>query len=666
MRCLLAACGVLALGLFAADRAFPPSLARYQARAIAVAASDGAPLDVEIAPDGFWRLPATVADISPFYLRLLVETEDKRFYEHPGVDPLALLRAAFQVAVRGHVVSGGSTLTMQVARLLAPHRHDLLGKLEDIARALQLERRYSKAKILSMYLTLAPCGGNIEGVEAASLAYFGNRPASLTPAEAALLVALPRQPRALDPLRHRSAAEAAARMVLARAGEAETWGRGLAGLHRHPWPRLAPHLAEKLRAEGHNGFVATTLDEAIQRTADALIARRIRPLGGQANAAVLIVRNRDRAVLAYIGSTDFFAPHGMVDMTNRRRSPGSALKPFVYGLALDSALIVPDTLMEDAPARFGAWTPHDFDRGSRGAVTAAFALQQSLNLPAVALMRAVGPGRVLAVLQGAGAHLALPAGAAPSLAIVLGGVGIDLTDLAMLYTGLATDGTSAALRILPGDRFPPAGQLMSADAAATVGEILRAAPVPDGISPERGRPIAYKTGTSYGFRDAWAAGFSADYTIAVWTGRTDGTPRPHQFGREAAAPLLYVLFDTLPPDAHAPRRPPPEPPLSSLAPALRRFEDSQLLAAAIAPRPAILFPPDGAVLDATEAGGPPMPIGLHAGGGAPPYRWFVNGVPLPPPPLGLTLNWSPADPGFDTLSVVDRSGNSATVHVRVQ
>jgi penicillin-binding protein 1C len=669
---ILAACGVLLGTAAGLDRAFPPPLTRYQARAIAVLGSEATPLDVAIAPDGYWRLPATVVTASPIYLKLLLATEDKRFYSHPGVDPLALARAGFQLLRHGHIVSGGSTLTMQAARLLSPHRHDILGKIEDIARALQLERRYSKQQILAIYLTLAPEGGNIEGVEAASLSYFGKRADALSPAEAALLVALPRLPVALDPLKHRQAAERAARQVLDRAGLGAAWGAGLTALGPHPWPSLAPHLAARLRAAGDSGFVQTTLSAAAQRMAVDLLRRRVVPEGAEANAATLILRNRDRAVLAYVGGVDFMSAHGgMVDMTRRLRSPGSALKPFIYGIALDDALIVPDTLMQDTPARFGDWAPADFDRRSLGAVTARYALQQSLNLPAVALMRAVGPARVAATLKTAAARLVLPPGATPSLALVLGGVGIRLEDMAMLYAGIAEGGKALPIHMLApaqtADAKPmPGVELMSAAAAATIGDILRTAPVPDGVSPDRARPIAYKTGTSYDFRDAWAAGFSADYTIVVWTGRTDGTPRPDQYGREAAAPLLFALFDGLPPDVRSVPSPPKEPPLAALAPALRRFLPESALAETSGQPPRILFPPDGATINASEDDGTMSPVGLEAGGGRPPYRWFVDGVPLSQPPVGGSPNWTPDSAGFVTLSLVDGRDDTATAHIRVQ
>ena len=312
-----------------------------------------------------------------------------------------MLRAAAQRVTHGRVVSGGSTLTMQVARLLHPHRHDFAGKLRDVAMALLLEARFSKREILSLYLTLAPFGGNIEGVRAASLMYFGHEPSTLSAQEAALLVALPQSPARRRPDRHPGPAQAALRRVLARAGLADAvWA-----FHgRQDLPRLAPHLAARLRLAGLCGPVRTTLDGKLQRSLEALSHRESAWFGAGVEAAALVVRNTDRAVLAYLGGTDWRGRGGMVDMVRATRSPGSALKPFIYGLALSDGLIRPDTLIEDARLRIADYAPQDFDRAFHGTVTASEALQQSYNLPAVTLLDWLGAPRVAAVLRGAGAR----------------------------------------------------------------------------------------------------------------------------------------------------------------------------------------------------------------------------------------------------------------------
>jgi penicillin-binding protein 1C len=640
----------------AADRIFPPDLTRLHTLSLEVQGRDGTALDVLPTRDGFLRLPATAADVSPNFLRLLLRAEDKRFWYDPGIDPLAMLRAAGQLARYGHVVSGGSTLTMQVARLLAPHRHNLRGKFYDMARAVQLTAHYSKPQILAMYLTLAPYGGNIEGVRAASLAYFQKPPASLTEAQAALLVVLPRSPERLRPDRHQAAALQAVARVLAQNGL--SLADDLAPPVRHAMPALAPHLAWRLYGQGARGIMRTTLDVVLQQNATGLLTRALPWMPARESVAALIVDNRSRAVLAYIGGTD-----GDVDIVRAKRSPGSALKPFLYGMALDDSLIVPGTMMQDVPASAGGYAPHDFDGDFHGMVTAAVALQQSLNLPAVQLLRAEGPQHFVAALRATGVRLVLPGNTRAGLPVILGGVGISLNDLAMLYTGLADGGGAAPLRLLA--NAPVAAQVpeMSPAAAAQIGAMLRGAALPAGVGGDDSHDIADKTGTSYGFRDAWAAGFSGDYTIVVWTGRVDGTPVPGAYGRITAAPLMFHLFSLLPPDTHIPPAPPPAQALASLSPSLQVFgAHSAPVAAPNSPR--ILFPPSGAVLQVTQSDGI-APISLEAVGGVPPYRWVINGTMLPAAPIGMSMIWQPSGQGFAHISLLDARDATVTEDVEL-
>jgi len=544
------------------------------------------------------------------------------------------------------VVSGGSTLTMQVARLLTPHRHDVAGKFLDMARAVQLTAHFSKAQILSMYLTLAPFGGNIEGVRAASLIYFGELPDELTDSQAALLVALPRSPERLRPDRHLAAALAAAQKVFLRAGKTDF---SISDLARHDVPALAPHLAERLRGAGFAGVVGTTLAARLQEQIVESFAADGDFSDPRENEAAVVVDNGSRKILAYIGGRDYFGPGGMVDMVRARRSPGSALKPFIYGMAMDDSLIVPDTMLRDSAADFGGYLPRDFDGGFEGMVTAAEALQESRNLPALKLLRAVGAKRFVAALSGAGVRLALP-GDGASLAVALGGMGISMQDLAMLYAGLADGGEVAPVSALPGDsgREKP---IMTAAAAAEIGEILRGSPLPDGLAAGD-RDIAFKTGTSYGFRDAWAAGFSPDYTVVVWVGRVDGTPSPGIFGRAVAAPLMFRIFGFLPADV---RQAPAAPDMSAAG--LRVFGPP------VAAGPRILFPPDGAVL---QVSGQDDPVSLEASGGTPPYRWVVNGEMLPACPVGQSMDWRPGGPGFAHIAVIDKNEAVASEDIQLR
>jgi penicillin-binding protein 1C len=544
-----------------------------------------------------------------------------------------------------------------VARLLMPHPHTLAGKLVEIARAVQLEAHHGKRDILAMYLTLAPFGGNIEGIRAASLSYFEHEPIRLSDAEAALLVALPQSPTRLRPDRHPDRAAAAQRRILTRAGRNPD-AIVSAPAARHRLPVLAPHLATRLA--GRPGPVATTLEAPLQTAVEALAEREKRWFAGRADLAALVIRNADRAVLAYLGGAGYFGPGGMVDMVRARRSPGSALKPFIYGLALDDAVIVPETLIDDAPLRIGDYAPQNFDRDFHGVVTAREALQQSYNLPAVAILDRIGAVRFAGALAQAGARIALPRGAAvPGLPIALGGLAISLEDLAQLYVALADGGEAGPLRLSSSDPAGSTTALMTRAAAREIGGILRDTPRPDGVSSARPRAIAYKTGTSsYGFRDAWAVGYTQRYTAAVWVGRIEGSPRPGAFGINTAAPMLFRIVDLLPeepapPQSLNPRRE------QRLAPLLRRFSPESA-------GPRIIYPPPGVTLDIMPAGDAAVPIALEASGGKPPYRWIINGIPLPSPPIGAVMSWTPDGPGFARISVTDADNQGASEELRLE
>jgi penicillin-binding protein 1C len=645
---------LLAAALFTADRIFPPDLHRARTLSLELQASNGETLNWGVSRDGMWRLRTAAADVDPAYLALLLQVEDKRFALHPGVDPLALLRAIGQFAAHGRIVSGGSTLTMQVARLLTPHRHDVMGKLQDIARALQLEAHYSKLEILSLYLTLAPFGGNIEGVRAASLRYFGHGPARLSRAEAALLVALPQSPTRRRPDRFPLAAQEAAQAVLRRTGDMAPI---TIAVRVAPVPRLAPHLAAWKRANGQSGTVRTTLDAGLQRQILALAQMERPSIGADADMAALVVRNDDRAVLAYLGGSNFFGRAGMVDMVRAHRSPGSALKPFIYAMAFDDSLILPDTLIEDAPMRIADYAPQDFDRAFRGTVSAREALQQSYNLPAVALLDYIGAPRFAAVLRQAGAVLELPPGAEATLPLALGGVAMSLWDLQTLYVALATGGEACPLIVVPGPGAACAGRIVSTGAASQVRAILRDAPRPVGVAANAPRQVAYKTGTSYGFRDAWAFGVTPGYSVGVWVGRADGTPRPGAFARGTAAPLLFRLFDLLPEEAAAPDMDAPAPPGPRARALLRLPGRGQQEGG-----PRILYPPAGAVLELPAGAA----LALEASGGTRPYHWAINGLPLPDAAAGQAPSWVPDGPGFAHLTLTDAAQNVVDETVRVQ
>ena len=556
-RALAVVAAVLAI-LAVLDRLYPPPRpGRAAPFATLVAARDGTPLRAFPDHEHVWRHPVALEDVSPLYLDALVRYEDRAFWWHPGVNPYALVRAGWQWLVHGRVVSGGSTLTMQVARILEPTPRTVSGKLKQIARAMQLEWRYSKREILALYLNYAPMGGVLEGVEAASRAYLGKPARRLTHAEAALLAVLPQAPSLLRPDRNPARARAARDKVLRRL--AGRWGDPLtADALAEPVyaltprePMLAPLLAQRLRvATAGRTRIDTTIDAAAQSQVEQLLLDRARSLPPHVSAAALVVDNRSLEVLAYAGSADFTdderASH--VDMVRSPRSPGSALKPFLYAFALEDGLIHSESLLADAPQSFGGYQPGNFQQSFHGPVSVSEALQRSLNVPAVEVLERVGPARFVARLRSGGLKLEFPRDAEPNLSVILGGAGVTLEDLVGGYSALARKGIAGAPRYTAQDPVRER-RMMSEGAAFIVREILESGgPVGREVEPGVGvqRGIAWKTGTSFGFRDAWAVGVSDRYTVGVWVGRPDGTPNPGFFGANAAAPLLLDVFSALP------------------------------------------------------------------------------------------------------------------------
>jgi penicillin-binding protein 1C len=638
--------------------------------------------------DGRWRLPIALGDVDPRFIAMLTAYEDHRFFAHPGVDALALARAAGQWIGHGHIVSGGSTLTMQIARLLEPRAdRSLAAKLNQILRAREIEGRVAKSGVLELYLALAPYGGNLEGVRAASLAYFGKEPKRLSIAEAALLAALPQSPEARRPDRHPAAARAARDLVLDR-----VFARGLIGLaeregakrepvptQRRAFPFLAAHASEAaLRRDPRRRIHRLTLDARLQSSLERLARENAARLGPNLSAALLVVDNASGEVLAHVGAADYFSREraGAIDMTEAVRSPGSTLKPFIYALAFENGIAHPETLLDDRPRRYGIYAPENFDLSFQGAVTARRALQLSLNLPAVELLAEIGPARFIARLRNAGADILLPRESAPGLAVGLGGVGVRLRDLAALYCGLARGGAMPVLSETAREaaiaRREPL-RISEPVASWYVADILRGAPPP--LNAPAGR-IAFKTGTSYGYRDAFAVGFDKAHTIAVWVGRPDNGAVPGLAGRQVAAPILFDAFarlggarqfPTAPANALISRTALLPPPLRHL-----RKDAPKTLAAAAAAQLKIAYPPDGARIDlglALRPGRslpPEARLALKAEGGAPPLTWMVNGAPLGAPNWRRQATWTPDGAGFARVSVMDAKGATDSILVRLE
>ncbi len=665
------------------DQQWPPPLHLISQHSVRVLDTNDYLLRSFTVGNGVWRLPAGPGDVDPLYLQMLLAYEDQRFASHLGLDPLAIARAVGQWLRYGRIVSGASTLTMQTARLLEPHPRNLTGKLSEMLRALQLERRYRKEDILGFYLTLAPFGSNLEGVRAASLAWLGKEPTRLTAAEAALLVVLPQAPSRLRPDRYPERARTARDKVLARMAQlgilnsqqlAEARQEALP-VRRVQTPFLAPHLANRLRtAQPGVTLHRTFIHRDWQQTLEMLVRQQHSVLDSSGTVALLVVANRTRQVLAYVGNSDFFDAHraGQIDMVRAIRSPGSALKPLIYGFGFDDLLIHPQTLIEDVPTHFGSYTPTNFYNTYAGQLTVREALQQSLNIPAVAVLEQVGPARVAARLREVGIPLHWNnAHPPPGLPLVLGGVGMSLEQLVTLYVGFANGGVIAPLRFSVADPETPGQALLSAAACWYLAEILRTAPTPASVltpgSVAHPRPIAYKTGTSYGFRDAWALGFDTDYTVGVWVGRPDGSPSPGHYGRNTAAPLLFRVFDLLP----EPVAPQPNPPAEvlqvgreQLPERLQYFRTNaqSLKTNALTPL-SISFPVAGSTVELSVQDGVLAALPLTAHGGVRPLRWLVNGQPLPARAWQRETSWVPDGVGLARITVLDEAGQTASADV---
>lgn len=621
---------------------------------------------------GIWRLAVDPSQVDSDYLAMLVRYEDKRFWTHSGVDLRAMARAVGQALWNGRAVSGGSTLTMQVARLLEDGSTGRwAGKLRQARLALALERRLSKQQILTLYLTHAPYGGNLEGIRAATLAWFGKEPRRLTAAQAALLVALPQSPERRRPDRAPDAARTARERVLTRMSRQQVISVDEMGMAQaemipgrmQPFAQLAPHLADRMLAsDPATQRFDLTIDSGVQARMEFLLRDATKQGGERLSAALIVADYLTGEVLASVGSPGYRDGNrlGFVDMTQALRSPGSTLKPLIYGLAFDQGLVHPETLIHDGPVNFNGYAPQNFDGEFRGDLRVRQALQLSLNIPVVKLTNELGAPRIMAALRRAGAAPEVPGGV-PGLAIALGGIGTTLQDLVQLYAGLAAGGQGPVLRLRMNEPRQQQGRLVSEVAAWQLMDILRGLPPPPGA---RAGVLAYKTGTSYGHRDAWALGWDGEHVIGVWMGRADGTPVPGVFGGSLAAPVLFEAFGRLKPEFE-PLPPPPPATLivssAELPQPLRRFRPRDAAFEEPADAPQLLFPPDGARLALLDA-----PLTLKLRGGATPFLVLANGQPVMQGQHLREFEIPNPGRGFSALVVVDGLGRSARATVQVE
>jgi len=652
------------------DAFFPPNLQRFHEVSKELRTNSHHLVHVFQTKDDKWRLQAHMNEIDPTYIDMLVHREDRYFWNHWGVNPFSLLRAAYQWFSHGKVISGGSTLTMQVARLLEPQPRTLKAKFIEGLRALQLEHRFSKKEILEIYLTLAPYGSNIEGIRAASLSYFGKPASEFIPSESALLIALPQNPRLWTPKGFLPQTQTIRNRILTQSYkkgfiDEATYQIALKDplpRTRFSLPRGMPHLARRLCFAPQASTVSLCLIRPdLQKRMESLTYEISQSLPKGVNLALLIVHHPSREVVAYVGSGDFLNTErqGQVDFIQAYRSPGSTLKPFIYGLGFDQGLIQPSTYILDDRQRFGSYRPHNFDKTFHGMVTIREALALSLNIPVIQLLSDIGPQRFVGILEEAGTPPKFPdLHSPPGLSLALGGVGMSLEQLVTLYASLPEQGQVLPLKFMSNQDSSSPYQFLSARSAGQLTDILSQT-----LINEMGQPIrnlAVKTGTSYGHRDAWALGYNAEYTVGVWVGRPDGAPLGLGTGRTLAVPVLQQAFLSLP---------------ASRKLAAGNSEDIKLKENPEIPTvrnqklhkhiPQMLFPIDGSVIESFSEKGA-KPIMLTALGGKRPYTWFVDGKPLVTQLWNPRTSWKPEKPGFYQICLLDAQGLSQSVNIEVQ
>lgn len=542
-----------------------------------ITARDGTILHAFLSRDDKWRMYTELAEITPTLREAILFKEDKYFRYHFGFNPVAMLRAAGRNILSGRRTSGASTITMQTVRLLEPRERTYWNKTLELFRAVQLEVHFSKDEILQLYLNLIPYGSNIEGLKSASLLYFGKPPKLLSLAEITTLTIIPNRPSSLRlgskngqivQERNRWLNRFRRSKLFDEAAIDDALNEPL-NAYRRPAPQQAPHMARRLRTDNPTSpIVQSTLQPALQATAERLVqnyANRIRAYNIH-NSAVLVVDNQTREIVAYVGSTDFGNTFdgGQVDGVRAIRSPGSALKPLLYGLAFDAGLITPKTKLNDVPTNFSGYEPDNYDRRFNGSVTAEFALANSLNIPAVFLLKEIGTPTLVSALQKSGFSTIKKQAKELGLSMILGGCGVSLEEMTRLYVGMADGGEVRSLRsVVPKTSDEPATKLLQENGfrilspeasflvTNTLSQITRP-DLPNNFDNSYHLPrIAWKTGTSYGRRDAWSIGYNQRYTIGVWVGNFSGVGVAELSGANTATPLLFQLFNAL--DYNSPR-----------------------------------------------------------------------------------------------------------------
>ncbi|PVY38852.1 penicillin-binding protein 1C [Pontibacter virosus] len=551
---------ILCLTLAALNHLYPLKVNIFYSTVIT--ASDGSVINAFLSRDDKWRMQLEPDEINPVLKKTVLLKEDKYFYYHPGINLFAVTRALVNNTIRDRKTSGASTITMQVARLLYPQQRTYANKLYEMFRALQLEWYYSKDEILQLYLNLVPFGGNIEGVKAASVLYFHQSPKQLSLAQAVTLTVIPNKPSSLRIgeqnerivafrnkwLRYYSAQQAFP------ASEIEDAFLEPLEARRQEAPKVAPHFAYRMfRRYKNQPIIKTTLNRQVQEKVEQLAYNYMQRLLYQNinNAAVLVINNQTRAVEAYLGSADFndFAHHGQVDGIRAVRSPGSTLKPFLYATAFDKGTLTPKAVITDVPVDYAGYRPQNYFGNYNGKVTISHALATSLNLPAVKVLDQLGVDAFVQKLKQAEFSEMKRKGNQLGLSLILGGCDVKLEELTLLYAAFANQGKYTPARWLQQDTMQQETQLLSPGSAYMVNQILTQLTRPDLPHNAHNSPnlpkIAWKTGTSYGRKDAWSIGYNKKYTVGVWVGNFSGEGVPELNGTDSATPLLFDIFNSI-------------------------------------------------------------------------------------------------------------------------
>jgi penicillin-binding protein 1C len=626
--------------------------------------------------DGFWRFPADLKNTDKRFISALINYEDKRFYQHAGVDIFALFRAVTQLLSNSQIISGASTLSMQTIRLLNPQPRTIKNKLLEMIQSFRMERELSKEKILLLYLNLAPYGGNIQGIEAASYFYFGKPPRHLSPSEIALLIALPQSPESRRPDRNKLRARAARNHVLQRQMENTLISKNEFQLAiqqpikttRQQTPFYAPHLTQRLhQLHPQQQIVRSSISLPLQILLELKIKQFRADLDSEQTIAVLVVDNISKEVVAHMGSADFFQD-SQIDLSRVIRSPGSTLKPFIYGLGFEKKLFHPLTQVMDRRFRFeDGYAPQNFDHSYRGQVSLEKALIKSLNIPAVKALKRVGVNQFIQRLQSVGINLSWQFGQDAGLGIALGGSGLSLENLVAMYAALATAGKYHQLVYSPSKLQLINKQLLSPLANYYIDEILKKMPQD---SQNNYGTLRYKTGTSYGYRDAWSIGYNSQYTIGVWVGRVDGGFTHNQTGSQIATPILKQLFSILPKKIYVRddlyKNDHVLTSFQQLPVQMRWLENSQSSYRFNnqMEKPTILYPLDGSRIEITaiKQKNTGMLI-LKASGGESPYHWMINGQYLIN--TNSEIQW-PVSKGKQKITLIDNQGRQNYSQIQVK